>query len=140
MSVEYRRLSPADADLLRAAAARFKGRDAGSAHGAGWLASDHHLAIVALEGRTPVGWVYGYELPRVERDEAMVLLYEIDVAASHRRRGIGTELVRRFRDLAGAPVWLLTNESNAAAMALYRGAGGVRPHDDDAMFRFRIGE
>lgn len=137
MSVEYRRLSSTDADLFRAAASRFKGRDAGTAHAREWLASDHHLAIVALEGRTPLGWVYGYELPRVEREESMVLLYEIDVAESHRRAGLGAELLRRFRDLAAAPVWLLTNESNEAAMALYRSGGGERPNADDAMFRFK---
>ena len=137
MSVEYRRLSPTDADLFQATTARFKGRDAGTAHAREWLASDHNLAIVALEGRTPLGWVYGNELPRVEREQSMVLLYEIDVAESHRRAGVGTELLRRFRELAAAPVWLLTNESNDAAMALYRSAGGERPNDDDAMFRFK---
>ena len=139
MSVAYRQLGPGDVDLLRAAATRFKGAAAGDDHARAWLASDHNLAIVAIEGRTPLGWVYGYALPRTERDETMFLLYEIDVAESHRRKGIGAELMRRFRGLATGPVWLLTNESNGAAMALYRSSGAERPNDDDVMLRFKSG-
>lgn len=129
--IEIRRLGPADADLARAATRRFKGR-AGDL--AAWLGSDRHLMLVALEGRSPVGWAYGYELPRVDREEAMWLLYEIDVAESHRRRGLGTALLGRFRKDADGPVWLLTNASNEPAMRLYR--DGERPHADDVLFRF----
>jgi len=128
---ELRVLGPADADLARAAARRFKGA---AADLRGWLESGRHLMIVALEGRSPVGWAYGYELPRVDRAEPMWLLYEIDVAGSHRRRGLGKALLGRFRDEAGGPVWLLTNEENTPAMRLY--AGGHRPNRDDVLFRF----
>lgn len=137
MSIEFRHLTPGDTDLVRAAAARFKGLAAEAEYAHDWLSSDRHVAIVALEGRTPVGWVYGYALPRVERDETMFLLYEIDVDATHRRQGIGSELVRRFRELAAGPVWLLTNESSEAAMHLYRAAGGSRPNRDDVLIRFK---
>ena len=130
--IELQVLGPADADLARAAARLFKGD---SADLRAWLESGRHLMIVAREGRSPVGWVYGYELPRVDRAEPMWLLYEIDVAESHRRRGIGTALLGRFREEAGGPVWLLTNEGNAAAMRLYR--DGERPNRDDVLFRFR---
>ena len=130
--MEIRRLGPADADLARAAAKRFKG---GAADLRTWLESDRHLLLVALEGRSPIGWVYGYELPRVDRAESMWLLYEIEVAPDHRQRGLGRALLSRFRDLADGPVWLLSNRDNEAAMALY--AGAEQPHDDDVLFRFR---
>jgi len=129
--IEFRQLGPADADLARAAVRRFKGREADAA---AWLASSRHLMIVALDGRTVAGWVYGYELPRVDRAESMALLYEIDVDERYRRRGIGTALLGRFRDACEGPVWLVTNESNEAAMRLY--AAGDRPHRDDVMIRF----
>lgn len=124
-------MGPGDADLARVAVQRFKGSvsDVNA-----WLQSDRHMMIVALEGRSAVGWVYGYELPRLDRDECMWLLFEIDVAESHRNRGIGGGLLDAFRRLADGPVWLVSNESNKAAMALY--AGGERPHDDDVMIRF----
>jgi ribosomal protein S18 acetylase RimI-like enzyme len=129
--IELRHMGPSDADLARVAVQRFKGR----VHDIGeWLQSDRHMMIVALEGRTTVGWVYGYELPRLDRDERMWLLYEIDVAESYRKRGIGGGLLDAFRRLADGPVWLVSNASNKAAMALY--AGGERPNDDDVMLRF----
>jgi ribosomal protein S18 acetylase RimI-like enzyme len=131
--IEIRRLGPADADLARAAAMRFKGAagDLGE-----WLASSRHLLLAALEGRSVVGWVYGYELPRIDRAEAMWLLYEIDVAEGHRRRGIGKALLGRFLEDADGPVWLLTNAGNEAAMRLYK--DGARPNADDVLIRFRV--
>ena len=139
MTVAYRRLGPADSELARAVVARFKSARPGSKYARQWLESDRHILVVALDAGAPVGWVYGYELPRVDRKETMFLLYEIDVDEVYRRRGIGTELLRRFRDLAPGAVWLLTNESNEPAMRLYQSAGGERPNDDDAMFRFKSG-
>ena len=129
--IEIRRMGPADADLARAATERFKGE---AADVADWLASSRHLMLVALDGRSPVGWVYGYELPRVDRAHSMWLLYEIDVSESYRRRGIGKRLLQGFRELADGPVWLLTNRSNGAALRLY--ADGEFPNRDDVLVRF----
>ncbi len=130
--IEIRQLGPADADLARAATKRFKGR-AGELET--WLASSRQMMLVALEGRSPVGWVYGYELPRVDREQSMWLLYEIDVSESYRRQGIGQQLLAEFRSRAAGPVWLLTNRSNAPAMRLY--ADGEFPNEDDVLVRFR---
>ena len=132
--IEIRQLGPSDADLATVATRRFKGSAWNLQE---WLQSDRHVMIVALEGRSVVGWVYGYELPRLDRDENMWVLYEIDVAESHRRRGIGKSLLQRYCETADGPVWLVSNESNTAAMALY--ADGERPNDDDVMIRFNTG-
>ncbi|MHC4848139.1 MAG: GNAT family N-acetyltransferase [Planctomycetota bacterium] len=129
--IEIRQLGPADADLARAATKRFKG---GTGELETWLASSRQMMLVALEGRSPVGWVYGYELPRVDREQSMWLLYEIDVSESYRRQGIGSKLLAEFRSRAAGPVWLLTNRSNAPAMRLY--ADGEFPNEDDVLVRF----
>jgi len=51
------------------------------------------------------------------------LLYEIDVWASERRRGIGARLVNAFAGEARAAdagnVWVVTRRSNTAAVCLY---------------------
>jgi ribosomal protein S18 acetylase RimI-like enzyme len=53
----------------------------------------------------------------------------VDVAESHRRRGIATALLARLAELArerGIPAgFVLTEPDNGAANALYRGAGGA---------------
>ena len=35
-------------------------------------------------------------------------------------------------------MFVFTNDGNAAGMALYKRAGGVRPNPDDVMFDFEI--
>jgi ribosomal protein S18 acetylase RimI-like enzyme len=130
--IEIRQLGPADADLARVAVKRFKG---GTGELETWLASSRQMMLVALEGRSPVGWVYGYELPRVDREQSMWLLYEIDVSESYRRQGIGKRLLEEFRNRAAGPVWLLTNRANEPAMKLY--ADGEFPNEDDVLVRFR---
>ena len=100
---------------------------------------DVHL-LVAHDAGSPVGTVIAYELPRLLRRGTGMLLYSIDVAAAHRRRGVGTALITALRRLAGDrgcdAVWLLTNASNEPAMGLYERAGGRRPNGDDVMWEF----
>jgi len=42
----------------------------------------------------------------------------------------------RAKDQGWHEAFVFTNGSNAAAMALYQGAGGIRPNPDDVMFDF----
>ena len=131
--IEIHPLGPEDAKLATAATKRFKGK---ADDLASWLESSRHLMLVANEGRSPVGWVYGYELPRVDRAQSMWLLYEIDVSESYRRQGIGRALLDHFLELAEGPVWLLSNRSNEPAMRLYK--DGEFPNEDDVLIRFRV--
>lgn len=135
--IEIRELGPDDAELARVVVDRFKTSGHSLATMQEWLTTDRHLMLVALDGRTPVGWVYGYRLPRVDVAISMWLLYEIDVAESHQRRGLGSALTGAFLEFTEGPVWLVTNRSNAAAMTLYRKMGGTAPQDDDVVFQLR---
>ncbi|WP_433306051.1 hypothetical protein ACQP2F_19745 [Actinoplanes sp. CA-030573] len=55
------RFLPAGAGLLAAAIRRFIGDDGGAAAFAG---APGTLALVALDDQEPVGWCWGYVLPR----------------------------------------------------------------------------
>jgi len=135
--VEVRRLEPRDGDMAHELVSRFKQSVPGAEHMRAWLADAHHILLVAFERGAPVGWAYGYELPRIDGPQPMYLLYEIDVEAEHRQRGVGTALLETFLDMVPGPVWLITNASNEPAMRLYRSAGGQRLFQDDVMFRFK---
>ena len=125
--MEIRRLEPRDAGLAQALVRAFKRSAPGAEHLRAWLADARCVLLAALERGAPVGWVYGYELPRIDGTQPMYLLYEIDVAPAHRRRGIGAALlahiVEQARALGATRVTLLTDGDNARAQALYRRLG-----------------
>jgi ribosomal protein S18 acetylase RimI-like enzyme len=114
------------------------------ADAAAFLADDRtHLLVAFAAGPTnaePVGFVVVNELLHWHTFTSMLLVYEIGVAEGHRRRGVGRALLDAVRALAVErhipEGFVLTNESNAAAMALYSAAGGTRPSLDVAEWDF----
>ncbi|HET9983273.1 MAG TPA: GNAT family N-acetyltransferase [Longimicrobiales bacterium] len=93
-----------------------------------FLGDARHHIIVAIDDRVVVGMVTAVDY--VHPDKAPQLwVNEIGVAPSHRRRGIGRRLLDAMlahgRALGCTEAWLGTEETNEAARALYRGAGGV---------------
>ena len=95
------------------------------------LADPHTLMLVAFDHARPVGFVLAHELPRRHGDRSRLFVYEVDVAESHRRRGIGRALLARLSRLARErgirAGFVLATEDNLAANALYRSAGGTSP-------------
>ncbi len=81
--------------------------------------------VVALAGDEPVGFAFGYALPRRHGARSTFLVYEIGVDEPYRRRGIASRLMREL--LAGRhDAFVLTEPDNDAANALYRSLGGTR--------------
>ncbi len=103
---------------------------------------DNLLAVAWWDGRL-CGFVSAHRLQRFDRRRAEVLLYEIGVDERFQRRGIGralnAEIIRWAGEVAADEVWVLTNRSNTAAMALYQAAGGEEDEPDVTTFTFRIG-
>jgi ribosomal protein S18 acetylase RimI-like enzyme len=105
------------------------------------LDDPHTIFLVAVDDDgAPIGFVFGYELPRRHGDPSILFVYEIDVDAACRRQGIASRLLRELAQIARArgieTGFVLTNASNAAAMRLYESVGGVRPNDDDVTWDF----
>jgi GNAT superfamily N-acetyltransferase len=136
------RLSSGDEDLLDGLVRRFKRSAAPRASLLGWLADPRRTAFAAFANGEAVGWAYGYELARVDGRPPMLVLYEIEVAAPFRRKGLGRALMDAMlgdaRHRGCGEMWVLTGERNAAAMRLYASCGGVRENADDVMFTFRV--
>jgi ribosomal protein S18 acetylase RimI-like enzyme len=103
-----------------------------------FLADDHtHLLIAFDEDASdapPLGFVVANELCHRHSFARMLIVYEIGVDREHRRRGVGRALLDAVAEIArdrGIPEgFVLTNESNRPAMALYAAAGGTRPSLD----------
>jgi ribosomal protein S18 acetylase RimI-like enzyme len=117
-----RLLAPGDEDVVRELA-----EYEGPGDPEGLLADVHTLMLVAFDGELPVGFVLAHELPRRHGDRSELFVYEVDVTVTHQRRGIGRAMLARLAELArerGIRIgFVLTDEDNVAANALYRSAG-----------------
>jgi ribosomal protein S18 acetylase RimI-like enzyme len=107
------------------------------------LADPRTLMLVAFDREEPVGFVLAHELPRRHGDRSGLFVYEVDVAARHRRRGVASQLLERLAGLARergiAQGFVLTDPDNDAANALYRSAGG-EVEGTDVVWQFRYAE
>ncbi|MBX3480369.1 MAG: GNAT family N-acetyltransferase [Caulobacter sp.] len=101
------------------------------------LANPSFVGVAAMAPE-PVGFTWGHFLAHPEGDA--LLLYSIDVAEATRRQGAGRAMVETMKALAAArgcfEMWVATNRSNPAAMALYQAAGGISDADDEVVFAF----
>jgi aminoglycoside 3-N-acetyltransferase I len=93
------------------------------------LASDTFMALAALKGGQVVGGVAAYVLHKFEQERSEIYIYDLAVAATHRRRGIATALIDRLREIASSRgAWVIfvqadTGAEDAAAIALYSKLG-----------------
>jgi len=83
------------------------------------LASDTFIALAALKN--------GYELRKFEQERSEIYIYDLAVAAEHRREGIATALIRKLQQLAAARaayvIFVQADVGDAAAIALYSKLG-----------------
>ncbi len=133
-------LGPGDESLAQQACNLYT---TGQFEPAAFLRAQHAALFVAATGGRAVGCAYGHELVHPDGERTM-LLYSLDVDESHRRRGVGRELVEAFvqhaRARACTEVWVLTEPDNEAACATYAAAGGAREPTDSVMFTWRLAE
>lgn len=91
------------------------------------LGSDMFIAIAATKGGAVVGGLAAYELRKFEQERSEIYLYDLAVAAAHRREGIATALIRELQAIAGERgayvVFVQADRVDAPAIALYSKLG-----------------
>lgn len=132
-----RRLGPDDIPLLRKLNALFADvfDDPGSyaseppsdAYLADLLAKEHVVVVVALADDEVVGGLVAYELEKFEQARREFYIYDLAVAAQHRRRHVATALIGHLREIAtrrGAwVVYVQADYGDDPAIALYEKLG-----------------
>ena len=91
------------------------------------LGSPSLVALVALKGEEVVGGLVAYELRKLEQERSELYIYDLAVAAEHRREGIATALIDQLRAIAkrrGAyVVYVQADLVDEPAVALYTKLG-----------------
>lgn len=100
----------------------------------------HHLAL-ATDSGTVVGFCSGTRIAHPDKPDQL-FINELGVAMAYRRRGLARQLVRMVLDVAQghgcSEAWVLADSENAAAHAVYAGAGGSAS-PGGVMFSFALG-
>jgi aminoglycoside 3-N-acetyltransferase I len=91
------------------------------------LGSDSFIALVAAKSGEVVGGIAAYELKKFEQERSEVYIYDLAVAASHRRKGIATALIQELKKVAAARgayvIFVQADVGDEAAIALYSKLG-----------------
>ena len=120
-----RRLGPGDEEVIRVLAE--------DVPQTALLADDRTIFLAAFDAERPVGFAFGYVLPRRHGVPTILFVYEIDVDEAYQRQGIGRRLMQEL--IAGHDeAFVLTDPDNEAANALYESVGGTRV--DSVMWDF----
>jgi aminoglycoside 3-N-acetyltransferase I len=91
------------------------------------LGDGRFIALAALDDERVVGGIAAYELRKFEQERSEIYLYDLAVAATHRRRGIASALIAELRRIAAAcgayVVFVQADLVDAPAIALYSKLG-----------------
>ena len=91
------------------------------------LGRDDFIALVALKQDAVVGGLAAYELHKFEQERSEIYIYDLAVAAAHRREGIATALILELKKVAAArgayAIFVQADLGDAPAIALYTKLG-----------------
>jgi aminoglycoside 6'-N-acetyltransferase I len=93
----------------------------------------HHLAV-AIDDGLVVGFASAIHYVHPDKPPQL-WINEVAVAPEYQRRGLGKAVLRALFEVGRAHkctvAWVLTDRTNAAAMALYSSVGGTEGADDE---------
>lgn len=91
------------------------------------LAGNTFIALAAMDGDAVVGGLAAYELKKFERERSEIYIYDLAVAATHRRKGIATGLINHLKTVAAARgayvIFVQADHIDPPAIALYTKLG-----------------
>jgi aminoglycoside 3-N-acetyltransferase I len=136
-SFSVRRLGPDDAATMEAMntmfghafddAAHYHRARPSAAYLRQLLGGEMFIAIAAVRGGEVVGGLAAYELRKFEQERSEIYLYDLAVAAAHRREGVATALIQELQAVAverGAYViYVQADLGDDPAIALYTKLG-----------------
>ncbi len=141
MAYAVRALHQDDAAVAQALVARFHSAGVSTEYLSALLSRSANLLLVAEHQGSVIGFLFAHFIDRLRLATPQLFIYELEVAAEHRRKGVALALMSSALKAAaarGIDAFVFTNHSNAAAIALYRKLGGVAKNGDDLLFVFHM--
>ena len=87
------------------------------------LGSKYFIALAALKDGTVVGGLAAYELQKFERERSEIYIYDLAVAAAHRRKGLATALIEALKAIAATRgayvIFVQADRGDSPAISLY---------------------
>ena len=91
------------------------------------LGRPHVIVLAARQGGDVVGGLVAYVLDKLERARSEVYIYDLAVAAAHRRQGIAEALIAQLRrtahEIGAWVVYVQADHGDDPAIALYTKLG-----------------
>ena len=91
------------------------------------LGGDSFIALAKLDGDKVTGALCAYELRKFEQERSEIYIYDLAVAAAHRRKGVATALIRELQHIgARRGAWVIfvqADPPDEPAVALYAKLG-----------------
>jgi ribosomal protein S18 acetylase RimI-like enzyme len=135
MAIEIRMLRSGDEGVLANVAAEVFDNPIDPDLTREFLADDRHHMAVAIDDGVVVGFASGVHYVHPDKRPEL-WINEVAVAPSHQRRGLAKAVVSVLLEVARAhdctSAWVLTDQTNTAAKALYTSLGAAEGADDDA--------
>lgn len=142
MTVEIRVLQGGDERILMNVAAGVFDHPVNADLAKEFLEDARHHIAVALDDGLVVGFASAVHYIHPDKP-AELWINEVGLAPTHRRRGLAKALLKTLFEVGRAHdcrlAWVLTYQNNAAAMALYRSAGGIEGADQSGQGHALIG-
>ena len=105
----------------------YTGARPGTAYMARLLDREDFFAIAAIDGTEVVGGLAAYELAKFEQERREIYIYDLAVAAAHRRQGIATALIEALQKIAADRkayvIFVQADPGDDPAIALYTKLG-----------------
>lgn len=93
------------------------------------LQQDSFWAFAAIEDERVIAGLTAHVLPMTNAERAELLMYDVAVAGTHQRQGIGQQLIEAARKEASSHgiqvVFVLADNPDAHALRFYRKMGGI---------------
>jgi aminoglycoside 3-N-acetyltransferase I len=91
------------------------------------LGREHFIALAAAKDGNVIGGLAAYELQKFERERSEIYIYDLAVAAAHRRQGVATALIEELKLIAAARgayvIFVQADRGDTPAIALYSKLG-----------------